>query len=103
MCPITSCAFSIVPALSGQYCITLPDPGELGRAHAGEDEIIFSLPKDKVPLLVSQLRMFEERKMGYRYNALREVMPDFPRPDFYRKFYRECGLEADVVPTWPAH
>jgi uncharacterized protein (DUF169 family) len=102
MYPITSCAFSVVPALAGQYGITLPDPGELGRAQAGEDEIIFSLPKDKVEGLVSQLRMFEERKMGYRHNALWEVMPDFPRPDFYKKFYRECGLEADDAPTWPA-
>jgi uncharacterized protein (DUF169 family) len=100
--PITSCAFSVVPALSGQYCVTLPDPGELGRAQAGEDEIIFSVPKEKVQRLVSQLKMFEERKMGYRYNALWEVMPDFPRPDFYKKFYRECGLEADDAPTWPA-
>ena len=103
MYPITSCAFSVVPALSGRYCITLPDPGELGRAQAGEDEIIFSLPKDKVEGLVSQLRMFEERKLGYRHNALWEVMPDFPRPDFYKKVYRECGLEADDVPTWPGH
>jgi uncharacterized protein (DUF169 family) len=101
--PITSCAFSVVPALAGQYRITLPDPGELGRAQAGEDEIIFSLPNDKVLGLVTQLRMFEERKMGYRHNALWEVMPDFPRPDFYKRFYRECGLEADDVPTWPAH
>jgi uncharacterized protein (DUF169 family) len=101
--PIASCAFSVVPALSGQCCITLPDPGELGRAQAGEDEIIFSLPKDKVQGLVSQLRMFEERRMGYRHNAFWEIMPDFPRPDFYKKLYRECGLKADDVPTWPAH
>jgi uncharacterized protein (DUF169 family) len=100
--PIASCAFSVVPALSGQCCITLPDPGELGRAQAGEDEIIFSLPQVQVPGLVSQLRMFEERKMGYRHNALWEIMPDFPRPDFYKKFYRECGLKGDDVPTWPA-
>jgi hypothetical protein len=66
-------------------------------------EFIFSVPKDKVELLVAQLRMFEERKMGYRYNALWEIMPDFPRPDFYKKFYRECALEADDVPTLPAH
>jgi uncharacterized protein (DUF169 family) len=101
--PIASCAYSVVPALAGQCCITLPDPGELGRAQAGEDEIIFSLPGDKVSGLVAQLQMFEERKMGYRHNALWEVMPDFPRPVFYKKFYRECGLEADDIPTWPAH
>jgi uncharacterized protein (DUF169 family) len=101
--PIASCAYAVVPALAGQCCVTLPDPGELGRAQAGEDEIIFSLPKDKVAGLVDQLRMFEERKMGYRHNALWEIMPDFPRPDFYKKFSRECGLDADDVPTWPAH
>jgi uncharacterized protein (DUF169 family) len=98
---IASCAFSVVPALSGQYCVTLPDPGELGRALAGEDEIIFSVPQDKVERLVSQLKMFEERKFGYRHHAFWEMRPDFPRPDFYKNFFRECGLDADDIPTWP--
>lgn len=99
---IASCAFSVVPALSGQYCVTLPDPGELGRALAGEDEIIFSVPRDKVERLVSQLRMFDERKFGYKYRAFLEMRPDFPRPDFYKRLFRECGLDADDIPTWPA-
>jgi uncharacterized protein (DUF169 family) len=103
MYAIASCAFSVVPALSGQYCITLPDPGELGRALAGEDEIIFSMPRDKIEVLVSQLRMFEEMKMGYRHHAFLEMRPDFPRPDFYKRLFRECGLDADDVPTWPTH
>jgi uncharacterized protein (DUF169 family) len=64
--PIASCALSVVPALSGQYCVTLPDPGELGRAQAGEDEIIFSLPREKVETLVSQLKMFENMHFGYK-------------------------------------
>jgi uncharacterized protein (DUF169 family) len=98
---IASCAFSVVPALSGQYCVTLPDPGELGRALAGEDEIIFSVPREKVEKLVLQLRMFEERKLGYRHRAFWEMRPDFVRPDFYKRLYRECGLEADDIPTWP--
>jgi uncharacterized protein (DUF169 family) len=98
---IASCAFSVVPALSGQYCVTLPDPGELGRALAGENEIIFSVPRDKIEGLVSQLRMFDERKLGYKYHAFWEMRPDFPRPDFYKRLFRECGLEADDIPTWP--
>jgi len=98
---IASCAFSIVPALSGQYCVTLPDPGELGRALAGEDEIIFSVPAAKVEGLASQLNMFDERKFGYRHHAFLEMRPDFPRPDFYKNFFRQCGLDADDVPTWP--
>jgi uncharacterized protein (DUF169 family) len=42
--PVASCALSVVPALRGENCITLPDPGEVGRGCAGDDEIIFSLP-----------------------------------------------------------
>jgi uncharacterized protein (DUF169 family) len=99
--PIASCAFCVVPALSGQYCITLPDPGEHGRALAGEDEIIFSVPRDKVEVLVSQLRKFEDTKMGYNYHSFWETRPDFPRPEFYKRLYRECGLDADDIPTWP--
>ncbi len=99
--PIGSCAFSVIPALSGRYCVTLPDPGEFGRTMAGEDEIIFSVPRDKVEKLASQLRMFEKQKWGYRHHAFWETSPDFPRPEFYKKFFRECGLFGDDVPTWP--
>ncbi len=98
---IASCAYSVVPALSGQFCVTLPDPGELGRALAGEDEIIFSVPRDKVELLVAQLQKFEEMGFGYRGHAFLEMRYDFPRPDFYKRLFRECGLDADDVPTWP--
>lgn len=98
--PVASCALSVVPALSGQYCVTLPDPGEFGRALVAEDEIIFSVPGDKVGEFVAQLRVFDERKLGYRYNPFMEINADFPRPDFYKRLYRECGLDADDVPTW---
>jgi len=98
--PIASCALSVVPALSGQYCVTLPDPGEFGRARTGEDEIIFSMPKEKVEGLVSQLRTFDERKMGYEHNAFWEMSPDFPRPEFYKNLYRESGLDAGDERTW---
>jgi uncharacterized protein (DUF169 family) len=98
--PIASCAFSVVPSLSGDYYITLPDPGEYGRAMAAEDEIIFSVPKDKLKGMVTQLKRFDEMKMGYRYDPFLEISPNFPRPDFYKRLYRECGLDADDVPTW---
>jgi len=99
--PVASCAFAVVPSLSGQYYVTLPDPGEYGRALAGEDEIIFSLPGEKTEGLVSQLKALEDRKVGYKYNAFLEIRPDFARPEFYKKLYRECGLDADDTLTWP--
>jgi uncharacterized protein (DUF169 family) len=99
--PVASCALSVVPALSGSYCITLPDPGEYGRALATEDEIIYSVPAEKMDILLTQIKSFEDRKMGYRHDAFLEFAPDFPRPQFYKDLYRECGLDADDVPTWP--
>jgi hypothetical protein len=45
--------------------------------------------------------MFEERHFGYKDHAFLETYPDFPRPQFYKKLFRECGLDADDKPTWP--
>jgi uncharacterized protein (DUF169 family) len=99
--PVASCAFSVVPSFQGRNCITLPDPGEVGRALAGEDEIIFSLPTRNISKLVSQIKAFDEMRMGHRYHSFLEMRPDFPRPEFYKRLYRECGLDGDDKPTWP--
>jgi uncharacterized protein (DUF169 family) len=94
--PIASCSMSVVPTLSGEYAVTIPDPGELGRGLAGEDEIIFTLPTAKVKLLVEQLRMFRDNMhWGYKDHAFMEICPDFPRPEFYKRLFRACGLDSD--------
>ena len=98
--PTVSCAFSVVPAFSGQYYITLPDSGEYGRVPTGDDEIIFSVPKDKVKVLASQLRKFDQSKMGYKHYPFLEIATDHTRPQFYKDLFQECGLDADDVATW---
>ena len=91
--PIDSCVYSIVPViLNGQYRITLPDPGECKRAMAGEDEIIFSIPRNKIELIVTGLRRAEEKKRGYTHPGL-ELMPDFPQPEFYTTLFKLWGLK----------
>lgn len=93
--PIDSCIYSTVPTiLTGQYRITLPDPGEYERAMAGEDEIIFSVPTDNISELISGLNHFETRKMGYT-DLTMDMRPDFPRPQFYRKLYEMWGLDVE--------
>ena len=93
--PIDSCVYSVVPVvLNGQYRITLPDPGEYERAMAGEDEIIFSVPKDKMPELASGLEHFNQTKLGYTSLAM-HIRPDFPRPDFYKQLFRTWGLDVE--------
>jgi uncharacterized protein (DUF169 family) len=92
--PIDSCVYSIVPVLlTGQYRITLPDPGEYQRAMAGEDEIIFSIPVDKIATLVSELKRSDERQRGHTHIDL-EMRPDFPQPEFYRKLFEAWGLDV---------
>ena len=92
--PIDSCVYSIVPVIqNGQYRITLPDPGEYERALAGEDEIIFSVPRDKLEDLVLGLRHFEEIGLGYTQLVM-EMRPDFPQPPFYQELFQAWGLDA---------
>ncbi len=99
--PVASCALSVVPALNGKSCITLPDPGEVGRAFAKDEEIIYSLPAEKITQLASQLKTFDEMKRGHKQGAFLEFRSDFSRPDFYRNLFRECGLYADDTLKWP--
>jgi uncharacterized protein (DUF169 family) len=94
--PIDSCVYSVVPVIStGQYRITLPDPGDYQRALAGEDEIIFSVPGDKIGRLVTGLEYFEERKTGYAHHTM-EMRPDFPRPEFYKRLFGMWGLDVEA-------
>jgi len=93
--PIGSCVYSTVPVLLSEQCqITLPDPGDYERALAGEDEVIFSVPKDRMEELMLGLRHLDERKLGYTHLA-QEMRPDFPRPEFYRKLYQMWGLDVE--------
>jgi uncharacterized protein (DUF169 family) len=93
--PIDSCIYSVVPVmLTGQCQITLPDPGDYERALAREDEIIFSLPRDKLEDLMVGLNHFEERGLGYTHFD-QEMKPDFPRPEFYKKLFEKWGLDIE--------
>jgi len=92
--PVDSCVYSVVPVLlNGQYRITLPDPGDYQRGLAGEDEIIFSVPKDKVEVLIQGLRYFEEMGHSFASHTM-GVFPDFPQPAFYKDLFRMWGLDV---------
>lgn len=90
-----ACSYIVVPVMSdGQYTVALPDPGEYERALAGEDEIILSVPRDKMEGFISDLKQFEDRKFGYTQATL-EMRPDFPRPDFYKRLFKMWGLDVE--------
>ncbi len=94
--PIDSCVFSVVPVITeGKYRITLPDPGEASRAFAGDDEIIFSVPKDKLAGLVEGVKRSAEMRKSADDWAHILLRPDFPRPDFYKDLFRKWGLDVE--------
>ena len=93
--PLDSCIYSVVPVIQERdFRITLPDPGDFQRALATEDEIILSVPTERVADLVIGLRHLEEINHGYLQLGS-EMRPDFPRPDFYNKLFEEWGLDVE--------
>lgn len=94
--PIDSCVYSVVPVImNGQYRITLPDPGEYSRAFSGDDEIIFSVPKEKLPGLVEGVKRSAEMKKNADDWSHLLLRPDFPRPDFYKELFKKWGLDVE--------
>ena len=64
--PLDSCIYSVVPPIQEHdYRITFPDPGDFQRALASEDEVILSVPSDRVEELVAGLRHLEQVEHGY--------------------------------------
>jgi uncharacterized protein (DUF169 family) len=92
--PLRSCVFSIVPVmLTGQFRVTIPDPGEQLRTMCREDEIIFSAPADKIAKLVSGLKHFDDGRQGY-INICFDMRPDFHQPEHYKKMFKKWGLHS---------
>jgi uncharacterized protein (DUF169 family) len=92
---INSCVYAVVDTmLTGQYRVNLPCAGEHYRAMPGEDEFIFSVPRDKMEGLILELRQAEKMKAGYAYSSF-EMRPDFPRPEFYKELFRIWELDVE--------
>lgn len=90
-----SCGYSVVnPIKSGKYWVVLPDPGEYQRALTREDELIFCVPQKKMAEMMAGLRQNEHGSFSYRNHQV--LMPtDFPLPEFYRKMFKEWGMETE--------
>lgn len=91
-----ACAYQIVPVMSSdRFMVTLPDPGDYHRALAGEDEIVLSVPKDKMEGMVEGIRQVEEGELkevfGYAH-ANMHMLHDFPHPPMYQTLFKRWGL-----------
>ena len=87
-----ACSYQIVPVMTdGRLMVTLPDPGDYTRALAGEDEIILSVPGDKIEELVEGIRQMEEGDFGYA-RVIMYMQHDFPQPPMYQTLFKRWGL-----------
>jgi uncharacterized protein (DUF169 family) len=88
-----SCSNSVVPImLKGEYWINLPDPGEYTRALTIAGEMMFSMPPNKLPGLIENLRGMERNESGFAHETMM-MRPDFPQPDLYKKVFESWGMD----------
>ena len=89
-----SCAWSVVnPMKTGQYWVVLPDPGEYQRALTEEGDMMFSVPQNKMPVLMAGLKANEHGAFAYREHSM-FMQPDFEQPEFYKEMFRSWGLDT---------
>ena len=90
---LPSCAHSVVnPMKTGKYCVVLPDPGEYQRALTLEEEMIFAMPREKLPKLMAGLK--SGGKMYSHRNQYMSMLPDFEQPQFYKDMFKGWGLDS---------
>jgi len=92
MSPLESCGYSVIPPiLSGDYAVTVPDPGECDRAAVGDDEMIFSVPRQRFEEFFSGMALL--RSKGKTVNRNSPILQtDFKHPPFYDKVFESWGL-----------
>jgi uncharacterized protein (DUF169 family) len=90
-----SCSNSVVPVINhGEYWINLPDPGEYARALTVAGEMMFSVPANRLPGLVENLRGMERNESGFAHETMM-MRPDFPQPELYKKVFEAWGMDHD--------
>ncbi len=94
---VDSCVHSTIPLIKdGNYKITVPDPGEYERGLTDEDEMILSVPADKLHDLVAGLTLLSNVGFGYKQLHM-ELKTDFPRPQFYDDLFKMWGLDTGEI------
>ncbi len=92
--PLWSCVHSVVPSLlTGECEVTIPDPGEFERGGVGDDEMMLSIPKERMEEMMSGVYHYDKMGMGYRSFG-REMKGDFKQPPFYTEYFKKWGLDT---------
>ena len=92
-CPLSShaaCVYGTVPALqSGECQVAIPCRGDHYRAMAGDDEMIFTVPREKLEDLMTGLRYVIET--GSKLPKGYQMSPEYPLRESYEKIAKMMG------------
>jgi uncharacterized protein (DUF169 family) len=85
-----ACVYGVVPVLqSGECRVAVPCRGDRYRAMAGDDEMIFTVPREKLGNLILGLREIE--KTGSKLPRVYSSIPEYPLTEPYKKMAELMG------------
>lgn len=85
-----ACVYGVVPAVqSGECQVAIPCRGDRYEAMAGDDEIIFTVPKGRLEDLMVGLRHLSST--GSRFPKGYRFLPEPPLPESYEKIAKMMG------------
>jgi len=85
-----ACVYSVVPVIqSGECQVAIPCRGDRYRAMAGDDEMIFTVPKGKLEDLLLGLRHCQE--YGSRLPKVPVMQPEYALSESYEKIAKMIG------------
>ena len=91
---LPSCGHAVVdPIKTGNYTVVLPDPGEYQRGLATEDEMILSVPQQKIESFMTSLK--RGGKMYSHRDQFMSMKPDFEQPQFYKDMFKSWGIHTE--------
>ena len=88
-----ACVYGVVPSIqSGEFHVAVPCRGDRGVALAGDDEMVFTAPLEKLEDLMMGLRYVHET--GSKLPMARKMQPDSELPPGYAEIGRMVGLDT---------
>jgi uncharacterized protein (DUF169 family) len=85
-----ACVYGVVPAIkTGQCQVAVPCRGDHYRAMAGDEEMIFTVPRGKLDDLLLGLRAIE--KTGSKLPVGFSFLPEYPLQESYKKIAQMMG------------
>jgi len=88
-----ACVYEVVPTLQGNKChLTVPCPGDRYAAMTQDDEMAFSVPRDRIVDLVMGLRHLDDQNIGSQRKL--KLAPEYELAESYVTIGKKIGMDV---------